>query len=92
MNIEQLADCYRDGWTLNDLGAQIGVSESTVRARLIKHGVEMRATGNIKGRSTQADRLDFDDLERVLPLEAVRASLIRDAARHGFDDVVEFLR
>lgn len=49
-----LAEWYRGGWSLDAIAEMAGLSRSTVRARLIEAGVELRPTGRPRGARRQA--------------------------------------
>jgi DNA-directed RNA polymerase specialized sigma24 family protein len=46
---------YEFGWSLEDLAAEYGVSHPTIKALLVREGVEMRKAGTRGGRG-RADR------------------------------------
>lgn len=41
--VAEAARLYRDGWSLRRLGQHLGVDDETVRQRLLKAGVQLRA-------------------------------------------------
>jgi lambda repressor-like predicted transcriptional regulator len=46
VDIERAADLYAQGWTLRQVGAELGVSQTTVSEQLRRAGVTMRRGGH----------------------------------------------
>jgi DNA-directed RNA polymerase specialized sigma24 family protein len=45
VDIDRAADLYYQGWTLRQIGAELGLTESTVSDQLRRAGVTMRPPG-----------------------------------------------
>lgn len=48
--IAEAVELYGEGWSTAELGKRYGVTDMTVRARLIEAGVEMRKPGRLRKR------------------------------------------
>jgi uncharacterized protein (DUF433 family) len=60
VSIEELARRYRSGESIEAIAAATGVNDWTVRHRLLRAGVVMRAPGRVR-----RPRLDLDDAEII---------------------------
>jgi predicted DNA-binding transcriptional regulator AlpA len=53
VDVERAADLYTQGWTLRQIGAELGVSQSTMSEQLRRAGVTMRRGARAHPASTQ---------------------------------------
>jgi DNA-binding NarL/FixJ family response regulator len=52
VDVERAADLYTQGWSLRQIGAELGVSQATVGDQLRRAGVTMRRSGPAHSAST----------------------------------------
>jgi IS30 family transposase len=45
VDVQRAADLYAQGWTLRQIGAELGVHSSTVSQHLQRAGITMRSVG-----------------------------------------------
>ena len=57
MDVKRAADLYAQGWTLRQIGAELGVTATTVSHQLRRAGVTMRRGGPPSSRLHAADRI-----------------------------------